>query len=284
MAIIADTFVSEDSRSTMMGIFTSSATVVAALLGFASGIVAAYGWRLVYRIYLLSLPILFMVFLFLPQDKATSDTTEESSSANEKMPWGRLLFMAVALLIFNIVYCIVYYQVSMIITEKEIGDTRVIGAAASSGAIGGIIGAAILGLVYPRLKRFTTLICYGGMTISFFLLIIASRASLAIVACALIGISYSLGTAYYMMYCTTFVPPGKVPLSISITTTAMSVGQFLSTYCATALQGILNTSTLTAVLPVLAAAVGAGVVISLVTTLVDRKKDSEAKTQPSLKQ
>jgi predicted MFS family arabinose efflux permease len=271
MAIIAEIFVSEKSRSTMMGLFTSSVGVVGALLSFASGIVAASGWRLVYRIYLVSLPVLIMIFLFLPRDEAASGKTEESSPDNERMPWGRILFMSAAFVVFNIVYCIVYYQISMIITEKCFGDTKLIGALAALGTLGSILGSGILGLVYPRIKRFTVLIGYAGVTICFWLLYTASGASLAIVACTLLGASYALGAAYYMMYCTTFVPPGKIPLSISITTTAMAVGQFLSTYCATFLQRIMNVS-LTATIPVLALIAAIGTALSCFISIVDRKK------------
>jgi predicted MFS family arabinose efflux permease len=276
MSIIAETFVSEKSRSAMMGIFNSSIGAVGALLSLVSGLVAASGWRQVYRIYLASLPVLLMVFLFLPRDKVVSGEAEDSALYNERMPWGKLLFMAAAFIVYNIAYCIVYYQIAVIITEKGIGDTRLIGTLAALGTIGGIVASATLGLIYPRLKRFTVLIGYGGMTICFFLLFIASGVPLAIVACTLLGAMYAIGAGYYMMYCTTFVPSGKIPLSISITTTAMAVGQFLSTYCATALQRIIKAETLTAVLPVLAAVVGAGAVISLVTTLVDRKKETSA--------
>jgi MFS family permease len=272
MAIVAETFVSEKSRSAMMGIYSSSIGVVGALLGLVSGVVAASGWRLVYRIYLAALPVLVMIFLFLPRDKVAHDKTEEASPDSEKMPWGRTLFMAAAFIAYNIVYAIVYYQISVIAGEKDIGDTRLIGAFSAFGTIGGILGGATLGLIYPRLRRFTVLIGYGGMAVCFSLLFIASGAPLVLVACALLGTSYALGTAYYMMYCTTFVPVGKIPFSIAITTTAMSVGSFLSTYCATALQGIMNADTLTAVLPVLATVAGVGTAISLVTTLVDRKK------------
>jgi predicted MFS family arabinose efflux permease len=274
MSIIAETFVSEKSRSAMMGLFTSSAGVVGSLLGFASGIVATSGWRMVYRIYLASLPVLIMIFLFLPQDKTLSDKTEESLPDNERMPWGRVLFMSAALIVFNIVYCIVYYQISIIITEKGFGDTKLIGALAGLGTLGSILGSAILGLVYPRIKRFTALIGYGGVTICFWLLYTASGAPLAIVACTLLGASYALGVAYYMMYCTTFVPPGKIPLSISVATTAMAIGQFLSTYCATFLQGIMNVTTLTAVIPVLTLITITGTALSCLISILDRKKSA----------
>jgi predicted MFS family arabinose efflux permease len=274
MSIVAEIFVSEKSRSAMMGIYNSSIGAVGALLSLVSGVVASYGWRLVFRIYLVSLPVLLMVFLFLPKDKVASGTTKASSTDNEKMPWRRILFMSSAFMLYNIVYCIVYYQISVIIAEKGFGDTRLIGVLAALGTIGSIMGSATLGLIYPRLKRFTVLIGYAGMTVCFWLLFISSGAPLALVACALIGATYAIGTAYYMMYCTTFVPPGRIPLSISITTTAMAVGQFLSTYCATALQRIMNTATLTDTLPVLAAILAVGTALSLATTLVQRKKNA----------
>jgi hypothetical protein len=112
------------------------------------------------------------------------------------------------------------------------------------------------------------------MTACFCLLFITSNPFLALTACTLLGTSYALGTAYYLMYCTTFVPVGKIPFSIAITTTAMAVGQFLSTYCASALQRIMNIETMTNILPVLALVVAAGTALSFVVTVVDRKKET----------
>jgi predicted MFS family arabinose efflux permease len=273
MSIVAETFVSEKSRSAMMGLYNSSIGLVGALLSLSSGMVAASGWRMVYRIYLASLPVLVMIFLFLPRDKAVLETTEESLPDNEKMPWRRVLLMNAAFIVFNIVYCIIYYQISVIIAEKGFGDTKLTGVLAALGTLGSILGSATLGLIYPRLKRFTVLIGYGGMAVCFWLLYTASGAPLAIVSCALLGFSYAVGTAYYMMYCTTFVSPGKIPLSISIATTAMAVGQFLSTYCATFLQGIMKTS-LTDTIPVLILIAAAGVALSCLISILDRKKSS----------
>jgi MFS family permease len=281
MSIVAETFTSEKSRSAMMGIYNSSIGVIGALLSLVSGVVASYGWRQVFRIYLVSFPVLLMVFLFLPKDKVASDTAEEFSGDNEKMPWRKVLLMSLAFIIYNIVYCIAYYQISVIIVEKGFGDTKLIGLLAALGTVGSIMGSAALGLVYPRLKRFTVLIGYAGMAVCFWLLFAASAPPLAFVACTLLGVSYAIGTAYYMMYCTTFVPPGKIPLSISIATTAMAIGQFLSTYCATALQRIMNVATLTATLPVLAIVLAAGAALSLGVTLVNQKKSAPVQEKTS---
>jgi hypothetical protein len=52
----------------------------------------------------------------------------------------------------------------------------------------------------------------------------------------------------------------------------LNVGAFLSTYCATLLQKITGTSTIVDIIPILIAILTAGAVLSLVFSIVERKK------------
>lgn len=270
MAIISDLFVDEKQRSSVMGIYNGLMAAVGALLGWVSGMVAMIGWTLVFRVYLAAIPIFAMILIFIPADKAAAAAQDEESGEKEKMPWTKLISMNGAFFVYNIIYCIIYYQVAMVIVEKGIGDVSLIGISSALGTVGSFVACTAFGLYYSKLKRFTPVVGFAAMAGSYMLLYSATSPAMALVACTLLGGLYGGGMSFYFMNCTVIVPPTQIPMSISVTTFGMSVSTFLSTYAATALQSILGVSTLTEIIPTLAVILGVGAVLSLILAVRSR--------------
>jgi predicted MFS family arabinose efflux permease len=275
LAIISDIFVEEKARSSAMGIYNGLMAAVGAVLGWVSGMVAAIEWRLVFRIYLVSIPILLMIMLFIPRDKAQKIEArgEEENAEPEKMPWLRLMLLDGAFFVYSTIYCIVYYQVAMVITDKAIGDVSLVGLLSALGTVGSFFTCFFFGFYYDKLKRFTPFVGFAGLILGFLLLYFGNTPLTAAISCTILGAMFGLGMSYYMMYCTVIMPPSKIPMAISITTTIMSVGTFLSTYISLFLQWLLKT-TITGIIPVLAIILAAGAVLSFITALGSRKKET----------
>jgi MFS family permease len=275
VAIIADVFIDEKTRSSVMGIYNGLMAGVGALLGWVSGIVATLGWTMVFRIYLASIPVFVMILLFIPSGKE-ANTVEEAgpAGAEEKMPWLKLLLLDGAFFVYGTIYCIVYYQISMVIADKTIGDVSFIGVLSALGTVGSFVFCCFFGLYYNKLKRFTPFVGFVGLTLGFLLLYIAQTPVIAAVSCTLLGGMFGLGLSYYMMYCTVIVPPSHIPMSVSITTTIMSVGTFLSTYVSLLLQSILGVS-ITGIIPPLMIVLGIGAVLSLIAAIKSLKTAPE---------
>jgi MFS family permease len=274
VAIISDVFVDEKARSSMIGIYNAALSIVGAILGWASGLAGAAEWRMVYRVYLAAIPVLIMIVIFIPKDRIAAGevVTETVAAGGEKMPWGRILLMEAAFIVYNVIYYVVYYQISMIVAAKGLGGVSLSGVLSALGTVGGLVSCASFGFYYNRLGRFTICIGFALMALSYWMLWSAASTPVALIANTLLGVTYGLGISYYMMYCTVIVPPVQIPLSISVTTTVLSIGAFLSNYCATLLQNIIGTSTIVDVIPVLIVILAAGAVLSLVFSIVERKK------------
>jgi predicted MFS family arabinose efflux permease len=274
MAIISGVFVNEKERSSMIGIYNASMTGVGAILGWVSGLVGAAEWRMVYRIYLAAIPVLVMMIIFIPKDKVATEegAVKMHASGGEKTPWKRILLMEIAFVIFTIAYFVVFLQISMIVTAKGLGGVSLSGLLSALGTVGGMAFSVSFGLYYNRFRRFTICIGFALMALSYWMLWSAASVPMALIANILIGASYGLGVSYYMTHCTIIVPPFQIPLSISITSTVLNIGAFLSTYCGTLLQKILGASTIVEVIPVLIAILAAGAALSLIFSIVERKK------------
>jgi MFS family permease len=276
VAIIADVFADEKSKSSVMGIYNAMMAGVGALLGWVSGIVATAGWRLVFRIYLASIPVFIMILFFIPSGKK-NDTSAEAGPAvaDEKMPWLKLLLLDGAFFVYNTIYCIVYYQISMVITDKAIGDVAFIGLLSALGTVGSFLFCCFFGLYYNKFKRFTPFVGFIGLTLGFFLLYNAQTPLIAAASCVLLGGMYGLGLSYYMMYCTVIVSPSQIPMSIGITTTMMYIGTFLSTYVSSLLQNILGVS-ITGIIPPLMIVLVIGAVLSVILAIKNHRTAQKA--------
>jgi predicted MFS family arabinose efflux permease len=272
LAIISDVFIDEKTRSSAVGVYHSLQAVMGSALGWVSGMVAMAGWRLVFRIYLVSIPILLLLILFVPNDKARSIEVggKAGNHSLEKIPWLKLMLLSGAYFVYSSIYCIVYYQISMVITDKAIGDVSFIGLCSALGTAGGFVSSLFFGVYYNRLKRFTPFIGFAGLLSGFLMLYFGSTPLIAIIAIALLGSMYGLGLSYYKTYCTVIVPKSQVPMAISITMTIATIGTFLSTYISLLFQRLLGTS-ITGIIPVLAIILAVGMILSFFTALGSRK-------------
>ncbi len=284
MAIIADVFNDESKRSSMLGIFNGGMAAVGAAIGWISGFVATLGWTMVFRIYLVAIPILIMIFLFVPSDKVKVIENKDDvvGGVDEKMPWSKVIALGVAFLIFSSVYCIAFYQISMIVAEKAIGDVTFIGTISALGTVGSFVACFLFGKTYRFFKRSTPVVSYTVMALSFCMLYFSYSSIIAAIACTLLGAMYGMGMSYYFMHCTMIVPESRIPMSIGFTSFCMSIGTFLSVYMSTFLQSVMGVTTITEIMPVLITTLAVGAVLSAVLTIKDRKTGLVDRSEPEM--
>jgi MFS family permease len=273
-SIIASIFIDEKARSSVMGVYSGLMAAVGALLGWVSGMVAAIEWRLVFRIYLASIPILLMIAIFIPHDKAQKSEADSGTKnlESEKMPWLKLMLSNGAYVVFTVIYCIVYYQVAMVIADKAIGDVSLVGLLSALGTVGSAVFCTFFGLYYNKLKRFTPFVGFTGLTAGFLLLYFGNTPLTAAISCTLLGSMYGLGLCYYSTRATLIVPPGQIPMALSVTSMMLCVGTALSTYISLLLQWLFKTS-ITGIIPVLAIVLAVGAVLSFIMAFGSHKSE-----------
>jgi MFS family permease len=274
-AIITDVFFDVKARSTMMGIYNGLMALAGAALGWVAGIVGANSWRSVFRVYLVSIPILVLIILFLPKDSVSKDGAGgepgEEAGPVEKMPWAKLLIVQLAFIVYNNIYCIVYYQISMIVAAKGIGDAVFVGMLAALGTVGSFVACTAFGLYFNKLKRFTIVFGYAGMAICYWMIYSATSTTVVAIACTFLGAAYGLGISYYSLYTTIIVPPSLIPMALSVSSFVLGLGSSLSTYSATFLEAVLKAETILDIIPALIIILVVCTVLSLIFSFVERK-------------
>lgn len=277
VALLAELFEDEGARSKAMGFFNAAMAGTGAVLSLVTGLFAVNGWTEVFKVYWVSVPVLILMLLFVPMtppDKAVE--TEDGEEVKPQKPYlAHQVGMLSSCFAFNLIYGIIYFQVAILVAERGLGNEATSALFSALGTVGSCTLCCLFGFIYPKLKRGTIIIGYLGLCLSYLLLLVATGAEVAAVACMLCGAAYGYGFSYFFMRCTVIVPRVKTSGSLSLTTAIGQLGMFLSTYACTMLQGILHTTGIAALLPFAIGVAGIGTVLSIILTIRDKKYPSE---------
>ncbi len=281
MALIAEVYVDEDKRGTIMGIFNATMAGTGAVISLIAGVFAVRSWNEVFKVYWIAVPVIVMMLFFIPMTPPEGDQQagEEEGSHTGSPYLMRQVMLMVSCFAYNLVYAVIYYQVSVLVAEQGYGNESIAALLSTLGTVGSCILCILFGTLYSKLKRATIIFGYAGLCISYLMLFLASSPVMAGIACTLCGASYGYGFSYFFLRCTVVVPKEKVSSSISMTTAIGGFGMFLSTYACTMLQKILGTTGIVSLLPVAIAVSGIGAVLSVICTIMDKKNPSDLSMQ-----
>lgn len=281
MALIAEVYVDEDKRGTIMGIFNATMAGTGAVISLIAGVFAVRSWNEVFKVYWIAVPVIVMMLFFIPMTPPEGNQQAgEEEGAHTGSPYlMRQVMLMVSCFAYNLVYAVIYYQVSVLVAEQGYGNESIAALLSTLGTVGSCILCILFGTLYSKLKRATIIFGYAGLCISYLMLFLASSPVMAGIACTLCGASYGYGFSYFFLRCTVVVPKEKVSSSISMTTAIGGFGMFLSTYACTMLQKILGTTGIVSLLPVAIAVSGIGAVLSVICTIMDKKNPSDLSMQ-----
>lgn len=275
VVVISQHFIDKKKRSSMIGVFNGVMAIMGAAMGMLAGFLASIEWTYVFYIYLAAIPIFILLFIFVPKDDESNDEEEEldetGKSASTKMPWGIVTRVALAFFAFNLLYCVVYYQVSVISVEKGMDNMAFIGLLSALGTIGSFLANILFGLYFPRTKRFTITIAYVIVTAFFFVLFFANSEFTIALSCTFLGVAYGINMSYYYSYATMVVPRARIPMSTAIVAFAAGVAMFLASYLPFWIMAITGIETITGTIVPIAIASAIGTVLSVFFGIRERK-------------
>lgn len=283
ISIVAQVFTREAERSRYTSFVTAGISLSGMLLTFLGGQLAEqFGWRSVFQIYWVGIPMLVMVLLFVPScppEKAgdTGGDGEPLTPRPENVrSWPlRLAALIASQLVWFILYGLVFFQISVYVAERNIGGEAFSGAMSSLGNLTAFAACLLFSPIYGRLKRATAILNYAGLALGFLLLLCFGSAPATVAACVLMGYSFGNAMSYFAVRATAVVPREQSSLAATGFSATMGIGLFLSTYVAMAVKALLNTDRFVGMLPAAAAAAVAAVVLSAVLTLRDRTRPSQ---------
>jgi predicted MFS family arabinose efflux permease len=210
-------------RSRMMGLSFASGCLGAVVGNISAGILASYGWKQMFHVYWIGVPVLILVLFFLKNLPENGRAGEKESAA---LPLSVFKFSFFAMFIMMTFFLIVT-NLSSLITSCSLGSSEITGIMLAANAI--VMLAA--GIMFPFLskkgKHFTTT---ASCLIGFGLLGISIAQSTLFLGMSLLVCGFGIGSLFPYILVRT-----SSGISANASIKAMSVcmafswfGQFLS--------------------------------------------------------
>lgn len=274
VALLAEIFIDEKKRSTMMGFFNAAMAGVGAIMSYAAGMLALSSWQSVYKVYWASVPILLLFVFFLPHTPPEVIVKEDKNIKKEPIPAKYIPFI-ISLFVFVIDYMVISYMVSLYIVEQGIGDASLAGLCTSLSTILSATMCIAFGFTYSKLKRWTVVPSYIVFCLGYVALLLFPSKLVAIIVCTLMGGAFGNGFSYFYMDGTIIVPESQVSNSMGIITAVQGLAIGVAAYFATGLMSIFKSETITGIFPILAIIAGIGAIYSIYVSI--KWKDQVAK-------
>lgn len=226
MALIADYFVGEEAGS-LMGLQSAFVNGGSMVLLFVSGLLAGIQWNYSYIVYLLFIPVIFIVLKTLPQDHPVKNNDNKKSKKSEKLNLS-VYGLALLMLLFSTFLFVFQTNVALLVVSKGFGDAATSGLINTAMSASGMIAGIMFGKINGLFKKFTVpvALCVTGMG----MLIIFSVGTLPItyLSAVLCGLGFATVTPAVIFLAADAVVPSMKAIAIAIVTGASSLGIFLS--------------------------------------------------------
>ena len=215
-------------KGTIMGFQSAAVSIGGGAASLLGGNIAAWaGWTYSYFVYLLAIPVLFIVALGLPKDQPVRQESQDSGSSG-KVVSGRLLLWAAMAFVGAVAINAFSANIAMYLDQTGMGDSAVAGIVNSMFMLIGIPAGLLLGRIIKLCGRntvgFATILAMLGM----FCIAWAQSVVLVILGAFLVGCAFAVRNPTSITFAANMVPAYGAALGIAIHNACSSVGNFLS--------------------------------------------------------
>ena len=276
LAILADLFTDEDEHGKYVGWYNTVMSLLGAGMAAVAGMLAAGGtWQSAFQTYLISIPVLIMLIVFLPSFKPKAKNAEAAVKVEEEaVParwWTKLIPLTVQVFFVAICYFVMLYMIALFVTDAGAGDEAFIGMLASAGTIACAVGSFLFGFAYKRLKNAVYLPALFIMGACFLAMAFVPSAGV-ITACVVVaGFFWPFYFCYFYTRCTELAPASRAGTATSIVAVSDGLAAAGCSYALTGLMGTMG-ATSVQVWPIFGVILVIMGVISCVWFIATRKK------------
>lgn len=211
------------------------------VMTYAAGVLLNSGWQMSYWVYLIVLPIILLVGVYVPKTvgKVTDSNQSEIVTDSKKID-SKIWTLALFAFLFNATFAFISIKFALLVVSRNYGTaadaSTLLGLMAFAMAAGGFIFM----FVQKHWFKFTTAIGLGFATISFLILTISRSLMLSGIGVILVGISVSIFMASMVANINRMTSASQVAFSTSVVMTCANVGTLLSPYFAKTLSNLFG--------------------------------------------
>ncbi|PKN84954.1 MAG: hypothetical protein CVU46_12635 [Chloroflexi bacterium HGW-Chloroflexi-8] len=220
LSLIAD-FYEGNERANTMGLSSAMATLSGVIMPLISGWLAVFSWRYAFACYLVSLPVCFLIWRFLPEPQKTEKTEGESN----RLPGVVWLFGFLTFLLM-VVFYLLPTRAALFLQETGIGNSGQSGLVIAALNVSAFLVGLQFGKIRSLLKNFTHfvgLVALGiGLAVQFF------AASLEVVMLGMFIAGIGIGSLMPTIFTETAnrVPANLNSPALSVINSSLYLGQF----------------------------------------------------------
>ena len=279
MAIIAEMYVDETRRSKVIGWYNMVMSLMGAVLSLIAGNLALNGWQSAFKTYLIAIPVLIMLVLFLPNMAPAAAASEQKGTDSASKGWLKPVIPLLILFVLSaLAGYIMSYLCALYVTETGIGNEAFIGTLTTAATILSCLCNAAYGAIYGKLKAKTPIPCMVIIAVSFLLLFLFPVKTPVLIVNSIMGGAWGILYSFFYTQITIVVLEDVQGTAIGLLNVANGAAGFAVSYYISVLKFLLHTDPIRATFPLVAiimAATTVGAVIYVAKYTASKKKSAQ---------
>ncbi|NFF67078.1 MFS transporter [Clostridium sporogenes] len=256
-SLIADFFVGEE-RTKITGYSSAASNLMGIISSIVVGTLSSISWKYGFYIYLIALVVLILNVIALP--KQESERKDKIKGHLNK----KVYFLAVGMCLITIAFYAVPTNIALFMGKEHIGNSSSAGLAIAVFTFGGFISGIILSSITKILGKFTISVGIGMMLLGYVVLLYSNNIFMILISVASVGFGFSI--IYPLIFLKTGIISDEKSssIAISIVSSSMFLGQFLSPIVLQCIGDILNNTSIRLNFKILSICLGVYLIISLI--------------------
>lgn len=268
--IIADLYSGEEKTKTM-GFSTAATNLGAIIATLLAGILASYHWRASFFIYLLGIPVLFLVSRYIPDHarsgkKGSSQAGPSSRDVAGYVMWGMGMFLAM------VAFYTIPVNIALYISEYSMGGSKAAGVAMAVMTASSFVTGLMFGRLNTIFGKWLKVIGMTGFAASFFLLSAFPFLVAILGSLILSGFSFGILVPLIMNGVTGKNKKNSGTAATSVVSSFLFAGQFASPVITGKLALLTTGPGIGNIFLMLSFAIGVVAVAGLISAVINPKK------------
>ncbi len=267
-SLIVDFFPS-DERIKMTGYSSAASNLMGVISSIVVGELSSISWKYGFYIYLIALIVLVLNIIALPKQESQKEH-KIKGHLNKKV-----YLLATGMCLITIAFYAVPTNIALFMKKEHIGNSSSAGLAIAVFTFGGFIAGTILSNIAKRVKEYTVSVAIGIMCLGYGVLLYSHNIFMLLVSVALVGFSFGIIYPLIFLKTSNISDKSSNSISMSIVSSSMFLGQFLSPVVLQYISRILNNNNIRFNFKILTICLGAALIISLISQVNSKSDDND---------
>lgn len=248
-------------RTSVMGYNSALSNFSGIVTMLIAGWLASFNWRLPFNVYFLGLLIFMLVFFFLPKGEIQKPPNQEKKL---RIPTSVFLY-SIAMGGIMLAYYSIATNMALFLEQNNLGEATLAGIIISLTTVGGMVTSLLLVQIELAFKKYVVPIMLIGMSLGFALLTWTRSIGSIMISVILVGFGQGVLFPVLTLKAIDCVPFHQVDLTVSIVSSFIFLGQFLSPIVLDGLGLLLGNTAISFQYEILAILLGSIVILQLIS-------------------